>query len=39
MSSKEKYIEFCNNNPDICIFDQPWWLDAVCGGGGIGMLC
>ena len=33
MNSKERYIEFCKNNPNICIYDQPWWLDAVCGGG------
>ncbi len=28
--SKEKYIQFCENNIDIPLFIQPWWLDAVC---------
>lgn len=25
------YIEFCNRQPTIPIFSQPWWLNAVCG--------
>jgi len=29
--SKIDYYEFCKNNPDLCIFFKPWWLDAVCG--------
>lgn len=34
MNNKEKYIEFCMDNPDIPVFSQPWWLDAVCGENG-----
>jgi len=30
MSNKNKYLEFCTDHPDIPIFSQPWWLDAVC---------
>jgi len=30
MSNKDKYIQFCVEHPDIPIFSQPWWLDAVC---------
>ena len=32
MTSKEKYVAFCKQHPDICIFSTPWWLDAACGG-------
>lgn len=32
MDNKRKYKEFCNNEINIPIFSQPWWLDAVCGG-------
>ncbi len=28
--NKKKYIQFCENNIDIPLFIQPWWLDAVC---------
>jgi len=31
MTNKEKYRELCKENPTICIYDQYWWLDAVCG--------
>lgn len=31
MTNKEKYQELCNRNSTINIYDQPWWLDAVCG--------
>ena len=33
MAKKEKYKEFCEENPNIPIFSQPWWLDAVSEGG------
>jgi hypothetical protein len=32
MSNKQRYIQFCAEHPDIPIFSQPWWLDAVCPG-------
>lgn len=31
MTNKEKYINFCENDDNIPIFSQPWWLDSVCG--------
>lgn len=31
MTNREKYIEFYNQHPDICIFSSPWWLDSVAG--------
>ena len=31
MTSKNKYIAFCETEKNICIYDQPFWLDAVCG--------
>jgi hypothetical protein len=30
MSNIKQYIQFCSEHPDIPIFSQPWWLDAVC---------
>jgi hypothetical protein len=30
MTDKQRYIQFCAEHPDIPIFSQPWWLDAVC---------
>jgi hypothetical protein len=30
MSNKQRYIQFCTEHPDIPVFSQPWWLDAVC---------
>lgn len=29
MTSKEEYIAFCSQTPEIPLFLQPWWLDAV----------
>jgi hypothetical protein len=29
-SNRQRYIQFCAEHPDIPIFSQPWWLDAVC---------
>jgi hypothetical protein len=29
-SNKQRYMQFCLEHPDIPIFSQPWWLDAVC---------
>lgn len=31
-SNKELYAEWVQNQPDLPIFLQPWWLDAVCAG-------
>lgn len=31
MISKEKYIGFCENNPNIGLYAKPWWLDVCCG--------
>lgn len=31
MTNKECYAALCAQEPDICVYDQPWWLDAVCG--------
>ena len=31
MQDKELYIEFCKSEKNIPIFNQYWWLDAVCG--------
>ena len=31
MTNKQKYYIFCENENDIPIFSQAWWLDAVCG--------
>ncbi len=33
MTNKEQYIQFCQQHADICIYSQPWWLDAVVGDG------
>ena len=29
MTNKEEYLLFCELNPSIPLFFQPWWLDAV----------
>ena len=34
MSKKEIYQKFCDKYPDIPIFSQPWYLDAVAGQDG-----
>ncbi|MBN2790138.1 MAG: methicillin resistance protein [Candidatus Delongbacteria bacterium] len=31
MRNKELYIDFCKSEKNIPIFNQYWWLDAVCG--------
>lgn len=31
MTNKERYAELCAKEPSICVYDQPWWMDAVCG--------
>ncbi len=28
---KEKYLSFAGSRDDICIYNKPFWLDAVCG--------
>ncbi len=33
INDKEKYIFFCQTEPSIPIFMQPWWLDVVCDKG------
>ena len=30
MTNKEKYIELCKNE-SLFLYNQPWWLDTVCG--------
>ncbi|WP_123041912.1 GNAT family N-acetyltransferase [Cohnella candidum] len=30
--AKSKYRELCSTEPGVPLFDQDWWLDAVCGG-------
>jgi hypothetical protein len=32
LANKQRYIQFCEEHPDIPIFSRPWWLDAVCPG-------
>lgn len=32
MSNIEEYKVFYKENPDICVFSSPWWLDAVAQG-------
>ena len=34
MTNKEKYVTLCEKEPSICIYNQPWWMDAVCIEGG-----
>lgn len=29
--NKEDYLELCQTQNDICVFMQPFWMDAVCG--------
>ena len=31
MTNKEKYALLCEKEPTIGVYDQPWWMDAVCG--------
>lgn len=31
MNNKKTYIEFCQNENELPIFMQPWWLDCICG--------
>lgn len=31
MTNKEKYFQLCKENDTICVYDMPWWMDAVCG--------
>ena len=31
MTNKERYQQLCDAEPSICVYDQPWWMDAVCG--------
>ena len=33
MTNQEKWIDFCQkHDEDICIFNKPFWMDAVCDG-------
>ncbi len=33
MTKQELWIDFCTkNDEDICIYNKPFWLDAVCDG-------
>jgi hypothetical protein len=31
LENRQKYQEFCQQEKEIPIFSQPWWLDTVCG--------
>lgn len=33
MTNKDRYRQLCKTERSICVYDQPWWLDAVCGEG------
>lgn len=33
MTHRDAYAQFCDNAPDLPLFMQPWYLDAVCEGG------
>lgn len=33
MPDREAYIRFCETAPDLPLFLEPWYLDAVCVGG------
>jgi hypothetical protein len=33
MTHRDAYARFCENAPDLPLFMQPWYLDAVCEGG------
>ncbi len=37
-STKFQYRDFCRGANDVPFFHQPWWLDAVCGQEGWGVL-
>ena len=32
MTHKELYLAFCEQESQLPLFFQPWWLDAVCAG-------
>lgn len=32
MTNKQLYFQFCQSTPNIPLFMQPWWMDAVCAG-------
>lgn len=32
MTNKERYAAWTATQPDLPIFMQPWWMDAVCAG-------
>ena len=34
MTNKERYTAWCAEQPDLPVFMQPWWMDAVCAGKG-----
>lgn len=31
VTNKERYAALCAQEASICVYDQPWWMDAVCG--------
>ena len=31
MNRKTEYQNLCKKEKGICVYSQPWWLDAVCG--------
>ncbi len=34
MTNKQRYKIFCEEHPEIPLFMQAWWLDAVCAPEG-----
>lgn len=38
MSNKETYRILCENHPEIPLFAQYWWMDAICVGKEWGVL-
>lgn len=34
INKKDQYRAYCRLHPDMSLFQQDWWLDAVCGWDG-----
>lgn len=32
MSNKEKYRQLCERHPEVPLFAQYWWMEAICAG-------
>lgn len=37
MSNKSLYTQFCKDNNQVPVFQQPWWLDVVCPAWDVAM--